>query len=187
MNSFQIDTVLDISLSKKYGGIYAADRLPQMPHSTEKPVGFVANTDNHDSPGQHWVAFYFPVKGPSEYFDSYGLPPWKSQFLKFLGMNYIKNNYALQSSKSDVCGQYCIMYLMLRANNYTQNEILSLFSTNTQQNDAVVDRFYNSLRISFPLQRKQTFSTCQTCLERNRVEIPWTKSTSKPYTLQICC
>ena len=75
MNSYQIDTVLNLSLSKIHGGVYPADRLPEIPNTFDRPKAFVANTDNHDFPGQHWVAFYFPSKGPSEYFDSYGLPP----------------------------------------------------------------------------------------------------------------
>ena len=187
MTSYQIDTVLNLSLSKIHGGVYPADRLPEIPNTFDRPKAFVANTDNHDFPGQHWVAFYFPSKGPSEYFDSYGLPPWKSQFLDFLEAHYVINPKVLQSSISELCGQYCIMYLMLRAKDFSQTAILSIFSQDTLQNDKIVETFYNSLQISLPLpQAKQSTPTCQICLSRKAVEIPLEQTLTKYSKSGIC-
>jgi len=36
--------------------------------------GFIANTDPHQQPGKHWIAFFY-ANGLLECFDSYGLSP----------------------------------------------------------------------------------------------------------------
>ena len=33
---------------------------------------FISNTDTSQGPGEHWVAFNFPKRGPFEFFDSLG-------------------------------------------------------------------------------------------------------------------
>ena len=33
---------------------------------------FISNTDTSQGPGEHWVTFYFPKRGPFEFFDSLG-------------------------------------------------------------------------------------------------------------------
>ena len=35
----------------------------------------ISNTDTSQGPGQHWVTFYFPKRGPFEFFDSLGHRP----------------------------------------------------------------------------------------------------------------
>nr|XP_012217169.1 PREDICTED: uncharacterized protein LOC105669004 [Linepithema humile] len=50
-----------------------ADRLPRV--WTRSAANTVANTDEYDRPGKHWIAFYIDEHGSGTYFDSYGIPP----------------------------------------------------------------------------------------------------------------
>ena len=36
---------------------------------------FISNTDTSQGPGEHWVTFYFPKRGPFEFYDSLGHMP----------------------------------------------------------------------------------------------------------------
>jgi hypothetical protein len=53
--------------------VVSADEIPGRP--IWKPAGFIVNTDLSSGPGKHWVCFYFPKKGPAEFFDSLGHSP----------------------------------------------------------------------------------------------------------------
>ena len=55
-----------------------------------------------------WVAFYFPSREKGEFFDSYGHPPeYYGESFKFYKIETM-NKRKIQSSWSEVCGQYCI-------------------------------------------------------------------------------
>ena len=71
MNSLEILQALQ-RLNCRDVGVYAADRLPRV---WTRSTAIVANTDEHNRPGKHWVAFYIDEHGHGTYFDSYGLPP----------------------------------------------------------------------------------------------------------------
>ena len=114
--------------------------------SNRYPCGLVVNTDPSDEPGTHWVAFYFPSKGKGEFFDSYGHPPdyYNSSFKNFLerhSREWSFNNRKLQSVWSDVCGQYCIFYLIHRAPEKSMKKIVQLFGNDTVLNDSKVAWF----------------------------------------------
>ena len=36
---------------------------------------FISNTDTSQGPGEHWVTFYFPKRGPFDFFDYLGHMP----------------------------------------------------------------------------------------------------------------
>ena len=137
----------DPILSHYFRGVYASDKLSglvedqQWPKKT--PYCFIANTDALNQPGEHWVAFYCPIKGPMEYFCSYALPPVK--FWSFLEhseyQNYEMNSYPVQSPTSSVCDQYCLYYLHQRCRGLDMNTCLLPFGTNTDQNDRWVNRW----------------------------------------------
>ncbi len=64
-----------------------------IPQNRSYPSAYIFNTDDSFSPGQHWVAVYFPsLSSPAEYFDSFGRSPLKELKL----MNYIFNKVPLQ-------------------------------------------------------------------------------------------
>ena len=66
----------------------------------------ISNTDTSQGPGQHWVTFYFPKRGPFIFFDSLGHMPdyYNVGFEKILNKKYLKNVGQLQQSISNVCG-----------------------------------------------------------------------------------
>jgi hypothetical protein len=133
MNGGQLDHIVctDGTTRKCYGGIYAANRLPAK--KFKKPQFFIANTDADTKPGQHWVAFYFPRKGPAEFFDSCGNAPSRlhrnfSKFLKRHSKRYVYNKHKLQSDDSVTCGPFVLYYVMHRAHNVPMQRITNQFN-----------------------------------------------------------
>ena len=146
MNTIQIKTALlsDSTSRKKFCGVFPADHLPETLETF--PCGFVANTDPSSEPGRHWVALYFPSKETAEFFDSYGQPPdlygkFFEDFLDKHSYEWEFNSHKLQSTWSNVCGQYCIFYLSHRARGYSMKNIIQLFSDDTKINDRKVYQF----------------------------------------------
>ena len=86
MNSLEVSNVLH-HLSVWHAGIYPTDRLPSV---WTRSTAIVANTDDHDRPGQHWVAFYINKHETGTYFNSYGLPPLDPRFFLRLRRNSTK-------------------------------------------------------------------------------------------------
>ena len=115
MNTLQLKRALERNPStrKIFCGVFAADQLPKI---NTFPCGFVANTDPITEPGTHWVSFYFPSLGKAEFFDSYGHRPEHYGFKLYDIETW--NNRKLQSSLSEVCGQYCIFYLYHKSRGY---------------------------------------------------------------------
>ena len=63
MNSKQLqDMLLGYPVSK-----CTADHL-----KVQRGRFVISNTDSSQGPGEHWVTFYFPKRGPYEIFDSLG-------------------------------------------------------------------------------------------------------------------
>jgi len=65
------------------------------------------NLDKHYMPGSHWVAVCFSYSGYAEYFDSYGLLPYKIEIVEYLHRHSIFwtfNCHRLRGFTSNVCG-----------------------------------------------------------------------------------
>ena len=125
-------------------GVYAADEIPR---TWARPAGLIVNTDDHNKPGEHWVAMYVDRDGRGSYFDSYGLPPIIPQHVAGLRRNckfYRHNLKQLQSDTSDVCGQFCIVFLHLMSFGSNLAEFNSLFSSDVEKNDKIVREYYNA-------------------------------------------
>ena len=122
-----------------YDGVHAADQLHE---PSARPTAMVINTDPSWKPGRHWVAIYVPERGPWEYFDSYGEKP-KVSFVKHFLKNRatVINPKTLQSPTSDVCGHYCIYYLVHRARGYAMDAIIDRFGKDAERNDEDVYDF----------------------------------------------
>lgn len=142
MNTTQIKMLLDSHPTTKpiFKGVFPSDMLPRTPKTFERPCGYVVNSDESDKPGKHWLAFFFPQDGPPEYFDSYGLPPSKTAFLKFLKTAYQYNPRWIQSVSSAVCGQYVIFFLLKRSENISFKDIVDMFTEDTIANDVLVNK-----------------------------------------------
>ncbi|MEW8548441.1 MAG: hypothetical protein AB2693_33480, partial [Candidatus Thiodiazotropha sp.] len=127
MNTSQLMCVIhsDPRLFASVRGVYSADQVPKY----IRRGGFIANTDVGNKPGKHWCAFYFDGFGRSEFFDSYGKPPqyYNNDFLSCLRRNsgvWIYNTKKLQSHYSNVCGQYCLYFLIHRVRGQSFGEIV---------------------------------------------------------------
>ena len=74
----------------------------------------ISNTDTSQCPGEHWVTFYFPKRGPYKFFDSLGHMQEDNAvgFEKILNKKYLKNVRQLQQSTSNVYRLYCAYYVV---------------------------------------------------------------------------
>jgi hypothetical protein len=130
MNKHELKTLLKKHSDTKtiIVDVTSLDTLPAKPHR-KRPCAYISNTAKLNEIGVHWICFFFTSKDqPNEYFDPYGLPPSKREFTKFLGRKKcIYNNRQIQGL-STVCGQYCMFFILKRAQGYTMKEIIEKFS-----------------------------------------------------------
>ena len=143
MNSSTITSILTShpGIRKDFVGVFPADMLPTKARDA-KPGFYVVNTDPHFKAGEHWVAFYIPLDmktNPMEYWDSYGLKP-PEIFTPFLNRMYLRNTKFIQHPLSSTCGQYCIYYILMRYKGHSIEEIVSVFSEDTLENDIIVNQ-----------------------------------------------
>ena len=119
MNTDEINCIVKhFILRDNYLGALPSDALAsaRRPEITRYPCCYVANTDPSDEPGEHWVAFYYPSAASCEFFDSYASAPILYGFSpKDPRMKVAHNTYRLQSETSTMCGQFCILFLLLRS------------------------------------------------------------------------
>ena len=129
----------------KYLGILTLDELPQKELDPRERVALIINTDPVpvDDSGEHWVAIYGDEKSPvMEYFDSFGLPPFRDEFLRFFRRQkrpWIYNPRPLQDPTSSACGYYCLHYLLLRCRGHPMKAITIPFTESGTINDDLVE------------------------------------------------
>ncbi len=114
-----------------------------------KPRLYVVNTDPSWRSGTHWVAFYFPLRGPAEYFDSAGRGPerYNGRFRNILianGPSYVYNTDRLQGEMSTKCGAYCLFYAMWRCRGLSMEDILNKLTRDYENNERIVLDFLNT-------------------------------------------
>ena len=120
-----------------------------MPTATEGCC-FISNTHDHLLPGEHWNAWFFKNNWLT-FMDSFGRPPTHSDFPDYY-REYVKNyNYeystvAIQSPKSLNCGLFCLHFIYLLSYGLDFKYFLSQYYLDTSKNDAVVVRFYLSVK-----------------------------------------
>lgn len=105
----------------------------------------------------HWTATYVDKKSRGYYFDSYGMPPFIADHIDRLRENCktIKfNNKQLQSESSDVCGQYCIMFLHYAAYGIELRKFFDLFDSDLEKNDSIVEEFVENAQNSTKKKNK---------------------------------
>lgn len=122
-------------------GVFPADQIPRV---WTKPTAFVFNIDGHKKPGSHWVCVYVNKSDIGWYFDSFGLPPIKPEFINRLRKNCKRfhwNTVQLQSETSNACGQFCIMFLFCMSAGLSMKQFLKKFYADPEQNEAIVKKF----------------------------------------------
>ena len=91
---------------------------------------------------------YFDSLRRGSYFDSYGIPPFHKQFIKFMNSHsetWTFKDMVLQAPFSSVCGHYCVYFLLHKSRDFTTSEIVSRFSKNLFENDRSVAQFVLNL------------------------------------------
>ena len=124
--------------------VCAKDQLKQITYAN---FAIICNNQFSYEVGQHWLAFY-KQNDVVEFFDSFGMPIefYGPEFKKFVtkhGKNEIQSQSQFQSNASNLCGGYCLYFLIKRANqNLSYNQIISGFSlTNQKLNDSIIRKF----------------------------------------------
>jgi hypothetical protein len=105
-------------------GVFPSDMLPNI---RRFPAFFIANTDDSENSGQHWVAFYATDGREIEYFDSYGFKPFNQHFREYISENFRTNRYnkkRIQGELTTTCGQYCLAYLFYRTLGISLDEFI---------------------------------------------------------------
>lgn len=124
---------------KGFIGVFPSDRLPHL----KGGQAMIVNTDPHDEPGQHWVAFYMSEDLTLEYFDSFGMPPLVPDFRKYINRGaHVKFSYStvqLQHDNSETCGKHCITFVKHRLSSISFFELLAHFTRSHRDNDRQVD------------------------------------------------
>ena len=141
MNTGQIESCIqqDRYIQKRCLGCFPRDKLPP----GNIPFGLVANTDQSNEEGTHWVALWVGSDGYGEYFDSYGQQPLQT-FQNYLDQHAVQGwkeavKKQIQGFLSSVCGQYCLYYLY----NKCRGRSVVEFGDDLPANDAVVTEFVN--------------------------------------------
>ena len=131
----------DSLINSQFQGVFPSDIVPKI---EQYPAGFIFNNEPSTEAGMHWLAFYFPEKGQSEFFDSYGFPPefYTPNFTKLI-KNTTRhiNTKTLQSLDTAVCGDYSLFYLWHRVRGNSIEKIDQLFANNTHFNDKMAVAF----------------------------------------------
>lgn len=105
----------------------------------------VVNTDPDYLPGEHWTAIYITDSGVGYFFDSFGRSP-QIEIMRFIKRNtrlWFYNTRVIQDVFSDVCGKYCVLFLLNFMFNNSTHSFLRLFTKDCKNNDLVCKRLFN--------------------------------------------
>lgn len=141
MNASQI--ICKLRDYSQFIGVFASDELPLT--VARKPSLYIVNTDVATGPGLHWVAFFFPIDGVPEFFDSTAHPPghYHASFQRFLGSTYKFPKIRLQDFQAKTCGHYCIFYGIHRCRGWSLENIMHIFDEQTTwQNDQMMREMF---------------------------------------------
>lgn len=155
---------------KTFNGVYPVDMLPT---HLKPPIFLIWNMDPSHLPGSHWLALHIPVEGPIEYFDSLNLKTSKSimQYTTQFNKNIIRNNNRVQGLLSDVCGQYCALFILYRTKGISFRRFINVFNKQHYgMNDELVQKIYTRFfscidsTIRSKKKKNQCNQICKACL-----------------------
>lgn len=146
MNTVELDRYMSTHpiIKPYFGGILSKDTLPTRIITT--PRKYIVNMQNSNQPGDHWIVIWMDTV--PEYFNSLAEKPVKEfeHFLISHSTKYKYNTKQLQSSKSDVRGQHCLMYSYFKCHGYSLQKYLNLFNDDVVLNDIKASYFYELTR-----------------------------------------
>ena len=104
-----------------YRGYYMKDDLVNI--KPKKYECLLVNLENHNQQGSHHTALY-KKDNMKIYFDSFGKAPPEA-VIKYMGKNsIICSSFQIQPIKSDFCGEFCVLVLLLLSKGMPYEEIL---------------------------------------------------------------
>ena len=133
-----------LSCIPNFIGCYSDDHLNYISIQSF-PALFILNFDKSSQVGSHWVAVRLD-RTSVEIFDPLGfnvsywptIPTCLIDFLRRLSFHRkIIISHQLQTSKSVLCGFFCIFYVLLR-NKFTLSKIQQKFSKRLHRNDSIL-------------------------------------------------
>ena len=146
MDTWQLTEILtfDAYVRETLHQVCAKNNLTRPQHD---PASYVVNLDDSHLPGSHWIAMFIDQRsGTSEYFDPATVCPPIPECLPILNLcpRVLWNHHRLQD-ETLVCGQYCVMYLLLRNRGMCFSAVMDFLRG--RNNDRHV---YNIIRPYFP-------------------------------------
>ena len=143
MNSIQIEKILKLNQQTKkiFIGVFARDELPKI---DKYPCCFILNTAKRNHAGKHWLAFYYDSNKICNFFDSFGNSPEFFNLQNYVDSKSIKlitNKKPIQSWRSENCGYYCILFLILRSSGHSMIQFSNLFHDLEEKNDEMIEKF----------------------------------------------
>ena len=121
-----------------FRGVFPSDFYPII---EKRPCSFIWNTAPSGDAGEHWVALWIDDRNFGYFMDSSGSEP-QCEFLDFFAKNCVKWKQVfdkpVQGLFSNVCGYYCIYFLLQKARKRSNKQIRQKFSNNLAKNDDFV-------------------------------------------------
>ena len=146
------DQLLNVLNHDPYTSKFNCEVLPLnhfLESSILKPSLIIINYDSCEESGSHWVALFIDTKKGIEFFDSYGMLPIYPSIMEKLNSSFSDekttfNLFRFQGN-STVCGQYCLIYLLLKARGFTLHDIQNIFykAETFEVRDFVANHFIN--------------------------------------------
>lgn len=167
MDSYQLRFAL-LSCIDDFTAVCAVDQLREIKQTS---FFIVCNNQKSSESGMHWLAFHKTSQSSTiEFFDSFGFPLqfYPKEMYEFCMKNGSSLEYSstqFQSNLSDVCGNFCLYFLIKRFQQHTYEEILKGFETkNKLYNDTIVTNFVRE-NFDFP-----PFSDCETFCQKECIK-----------------
>jgi hypothetical protein len=120
---------------KTFGGVFAKDQLPR----DRKKKTLIVNTKPSTHPGEHWIVLDYTTRKPT-FFDSFGQSP---TFYNFQPMSFSRR---ILQGNSDLCGVYCMYYVVHRSKGFSYSRMFRNFSKHTRVNDKHITQWLTSFK-----------------------------------------
>ena len=163
MNSNELRCVLsrDVKIKSKFVDVFALDEFIEYV-KRNKNIGddsvFIVNSETSEKSGEHWLLVYVYYDSVV-FIDSFGkhLTFYNLENTLYRIKNKLEflNEIQLQSSYSNLCGEYCTFFAFNLCREKSLTNILNFFTSDFSRNDASVKKFMNK---TFPGHRRKNYS-----------------------------
>ena len=116
-----------------------------VPHK-HKLALFIYNLEPSYMNGSHWVSTY-AKDNVINYFDSFGLPPFKElvDHAKRKNLTLLHQDQQLQNLYSVTCGYFCLYFLNEMNKGVDYFDLLQVFSNDTNKNEKFIENYFRRL------------------------------------------